>query len=98
MIRLNSTNNTSWSWTTSVPCQAYNPDSNLFTYTYNPSTPNLNCESINVDSFIGSIKQQAENQNNDIKTLKERIECLEYMMEGLQRKIEALTEAMLFDK
>ena len=73
---------------------------NTATWTYNPALTNITSECIDTTTYIRNIVEEvlSSSRIKELDELKGKIGCLEYLIEDLQRKVEALTETVLFDK
>ena len=100
MIQLPDLNTTATGpWTSyTIPMQTYVADS--ATWTYNPVLTNVSSGYIDTTTYIRNIVEEvlSSSRIKELDELKGKIAYLEYLAEDLQRKIEALTETVLFDK
>lgn len=94
---MNNTTNYQWS-TYTVPTQTYNITDGIFEY--NPTLTNVASECMDTRTYIRNIVEEvlSSSRIEELDKLKGKIGYLESLMEDLRRKIEALTETILFDK
>ncbi len=92
-------NTTSYQWSTYiVPTQTYNIVDG--TIEYNPTLTNMTSEYMDTKTYIRDIVEEvlSSSRIKELDDLKGKVRYLECLIVDLQRKIEALTETVLFDK